>query len=173
MKLALDVHYDEAPGRSSAAGVLFGDWTDAAAIETFAEVTSIASPYIPGEFFRRELPCLLSIIEPVRARVALETVIVDGYVDLGAGRPGLGRYLFEALDKAVRVIGVAKTHFAGSEGIAITRGQSATPLWITASSDAARAADAICTMHGPYRIPTLLKRVDQLARAGLSAAAAT
>ena len=37
----------------------------------------------------------------------------------------------------------------------------------------AQAADAICTMHGPYRIPTLLKRVDQLARAGLSAAAAT
>jgi deoxyribonuclease V len=38
-------------------------------------------------------------------------------------------------------------------------------LFVTAAGIAPpRAADLVRSMHGPHRIPTLLKRTDQLAR---------
>ena len=47
----------------------------------------------------------------------------------------------------------------------MTRGESATPLFITAAGIAAETAAAhVVAMHGPFRIPTLIKRADTLAR---------
>ncbi len=64
------------------------------------------------------------------------------------------------------MIGVAKTRFAGAEAVAILRGRSHQPLFVTAAGlDARRAAELVRGMHGPHRLPTLLKRADQLARA--------
>jgi deoxyribonuclease V len=38
-------------------------------------------------------------------------------------------------------------------------------LYVTAAGiEASVAADWIAGMHGPYRVPTVLKRVDQLVR---------
>jgi deoxyribonuclease V len=65
------------------------------------------------------------------------------------------------------VVGVAKTRFAGAGGSAvpICRGGSRSPLYITAAgADAIDAAGWVAAMHGPHRVPTLLKRVDRLAR---------
>jgi deoxyribonuclease V len=46
----------------------------------------------------------------------------------------------------------------------VVRG-GARPLHVTALGlDAADAAARVAAMHGPYRLPTLLKRADQLAR---------
>lgn len=44
------------------------------------------APYQPGEFYRRELPCLLAVLAcgPVA-----EVIVVDGYVWLGPERAGL------------------------------------------------------------------------------------
>jgi len=97
-------------------------------------------------------------------------VIVDGYVWLDAnGTPGLGGHLYEALAGKVTVVGVAKTVFRGAGwAIPVTRGSSAVPLFVTAAGiDPKRAAEELKVMHGPYRLPTLLKRVDRLCRQGV------
>lgn len=83
-------------------------------------------------------------------------------------RPGLGRHLFEILGHRIPVIGVAKSRFADAPGIEILRGGSRRPLYVTSAGiDPRGASEKIRTMHGSHRIPTLLKRVDLLAR-GLS-----
>jgi len=93
-------------------------------------------------------------------------VVIDGYVWLAPGRPGLGAHLYEALGRSTAVIGVAKTRFASATGaVSILRGGSQSPLYITAiGMDLTEAAAAVTGMHGAYRMPTLVKRVDQLAR---------
>jgi deoxyribonuclease V len=93
-------------------------------------------------------------------------IIIDGYVWLGAQRPGLGAHLYESLQRRAAVIGVAKTRFVRAEPARmVLRGRSRSPLYVTAAGmDLAEAASHIRAMHGPYRIPTLLKRADQLSR---------
>lgn len=168
MKLAVDVQYQADAG--FAAGVAFRRWSDA---EPQAEYGTLVRPiedYQPGQFFRRELPCILAVLrlcpEPP------EMVIVDGYVWLdGSGRTGLGALLFDALGGAVPVIGVAKHAFQGSPHAAqVTRGASTRPLFVTAAGlKLADAAQAIASMHGAHRTPTLLKLADQLSRRGIAA----
>jgi deoxyribonuclease V len=125
-------------------------------------IESVAE-YQPGEFYRRELPCLLAVLE---RGPAAEVAVVDGYVWLGPERPGLGAHLFEALGKRIAVIGVAKTRFAGAgEAVPMYRGESRSPLYVTAAGvGVTEAAGWIARMAGPYRVPEMLKRVDQLAR---------
>jgi len=68
------------------------------------------------------------------------------------------------------VIGVAKMHFRGATAVRPVRpGNRKRPLYITAvGMDLDRASRHIQGMHGEYRIPTLLKQVDQLPRTGCS-----
>jgi deoxyribonuclease V len=74
--------------------------------------------------------------------------------------------LYQALAGKVAVIGVAKTQFAGAgAAVEVLRGRSTRPLFVTAvGMSAQRAAEHVRSMHGPDRIPTLLKHVDSLAR---------
>ncbi len=162
MIACLDVDYREAA--AFAAGLAFHDWADATpAIEKVVPVVGV-HPYQPGQFFRRELPCLLAVL---RELPPVAVVIVDGYVWLdGVSVAGLGAHLYQALARKVAVIGVAKTRFAGAGAAEeVFRGRSSRPLFITAAGmDAQRAAKQVRSMHGPNRIPTLLKHVDSLAR---------
>jgi deoxyribonuclease V len=163
VKACLDVAYRPEP---VAACVLFSDWGDAAPASERVVRLDRAEPYVPGEFFRRELPALLRALEDVPP---LEVVVIDGYAWLGEGRMGLGARLHEALGGAVPVIGVAKTPFKSAESVAVPvlRGGSLRPLWVTAAGmDGAEAAARVRGMHGEHRLPTLLKRVDQLCRTG-------
>jgi deoxyribonuclease V len=165
MIAAVDVDYRD--DEAVAAAITFREWTDAEPTEVrFARVSPVAE-YIPGEFYRRELPCLLAVIKELSEPP--ELIIIDGYVWLkDLASPGLGAKLYEALDGKIPVIGVAKTCFLSAEAITATvvRGQESTsPLHVTAvGTDAKEAALAIGRMHGPYRLPTLLKRVDQECR---------
>lgn len=159
MLACVDVDYRG--GGAVAAALLFRDWTDAApAKELVARIASVPD-YEPGQFYKRELPCLLEVLRGTRADV----VIIDGYVHLGPERrPGLGAHLAEALE--VAVVGVAKNPFHATPATPVTRGASEKPLLVTATGIAeAVAAARVRAMHGPYRIPTLLRRVDQLCRA--------
>ena len=167
MIVALDVFYFA--DFAVASGVLFRIWEDATESASCVEkVNGISlADYVPGEFYKRELPCLRRVIDKLDC---LPTVIViDGYVTLdAAGRPGLGMHLWESLAQKVPIIGVAKNRFAGipteSE---LYRGQSQRPLYVTAVGvPLDEAKTHIGSMHGKYRIPTLLKRVDQLSRQG-------
>ena len=158
-----DVDYrgDEA----NAACVMFATWGASIADGECVARVSDVEPYVPGQFYRRELPCLLAALK--KSEGEFSVVVIDGYVWLDAGgAPGLGAHLFDALEKKVPVIGVAKTRFEGAAPVEITRGSSRQPLFITAAGiDLALAASQIQVMHGPHRIPTLLKRADQLCRA--------
>jgi deoxyribonuclease V len=163
MLACVDVDY-----RSSgavAACVLFRAWSDAdSAAEHVKEIAQV-EPYQPGQFYRRELPCLLSVLAVVGE--PLETIVIDGYVWLGDEKPGLGAYLYEALDRRIPVVGVAKTRFAGAAAESVQRGESRRPLYVSAAGlDPRTAVRYIQAMHGAYRLPTLLRRVDQLCRGG-------
>jgi len=161
--VATDVRYDEHARTGLAAAVGFGAWTDAAPTrEWTVEVPDIAD-YVPGSFYERELPCLLALLEPVRDE--LDAVIVDGHVWLGPGRPGLGHHLYEALVPRIPVIGVAKSRFHGGYATEVLRPGTTRPLYVTAvGADPADAAERVRAMHGDFRLPTLLKRVDSLTR---------
>jgi deoxyribonuclease V len=147
-----------------AACVQLRDWADAAPFAEHVERIAAVEPYEPGQFYRRELPCLQAVLGRVGG--PMDVVVIDGYVWLaGEARPGLGAHLFEALGRNVPVVGVAKTQFAGAGGVPVLRGDSRRPLIVTAAGmDAAAAARHVQAMHGSFRMPTLLRRVDQLCR---------
>jgi deoxyribonuclease V len=151
MLACVDVDYRT--DHAIAAGLTFANWSDSSATATMVARIDDVEPYTPGQFYKRELPCLLEVLRPIA--VQLDVVIVDGYVWLGAGHPGLGAHLYEALARQVVVIGVAKTHFNGR------------PLYVTSAGiDAVDAAAHVRSMHGAYRLPTLLKLVDRACREG-------
>jgi len=164
MILVVDVQYEDVAANTACVGLL--TWSDAnSTLEIVERSESVPAPYEPGQFYKRELPHLLRVIEAVRRSMDVEIVIVDGHVWLHENRPGLGAHLHHALGARIAVIGVAKSEFRGGVAIPVLRGQSRQPLFVTAAGvDTARAAELVHSMHGPHRIPTLLKRADQLAR---------
>lgn len=169
-KVAVDVQYDESRDVGVAAAVVFDDWRDASPRqEHIAEHEGLAA-YVPGRFYERELPCVLPLLSALEAE-QVEVVVVDGYVDLGPEHPGLGRHLYDALGGDIAIVGVAKSRFAGVDAACVLRGDSARPLWVTATFDASVAAKLVQQMHGDFRIPTMLRRVDRLARSYVRPAA--
>lgn len=160
---SLDVHYKAAD--ANACAVVFEPGPPERIVAEYCQVIFQTEEYVPGEFYRRELPCLLAVLGQIREQIDL--IVIDGYVWLGHGRKGLGWYLFEELSGKIPVIGVAKSYFAGASGYAaVYRGMSSKPLYVTSIGlDLGEAARLIRNMGGPYRIPQVLKRADQLARA--------
>lgn len=164
MLVCLDVDYRR-NDTARAAAIFFADWGSDEASEVRVVSVAAVQPYQPGQFYVRELPCLLAVLEGHLD--GLQAIVIDGYVTLDrAGRPGLGQHLFEALGGRIPVIGVAKTAFQGSpHAVPVQRGGAQTPLYVTAAGIGLQsAADHIWQMHGPHRLPTLLKRVDCLCR---------
>ena len=164
MMICVDVDYRD--DHAIAAGVLFREWTDETPAREVVERIDGVAPYVPGEFFRRELPCLLALLARVGEPISL--VVIDGYVWLAdETHPGLGGYLYDALGRTTPVVGVAKTCFRSATlAVAVQRGEEATrPLFVTAAGiGVEEAARHVAAMHGNYRLPTLLKRVDSACR---------
>jgi deoxyribonuclease V len=163
MIFAIDVHYPDET--AFVAGILFQDWQDPAPTRQITTKIASVAAYEPGQFYKRELPCILEILAQLESLPAI--VIVDGYVYLGAAqKPGLGKYLYDALDGKAIVIGVAKNRFADTPVEAeVFRGDSQRPLYVSAIGiDLAAAKMAIEQMAGEYRIPNLLKLVDKLSK---------
>src|SRR5436190_20681828 len=97
MIVAVDVDYRT--DHAVAAAVLFNAWSDAAPAAEHTARVSPLHPYVPGQFYLRELPCLLRVLEAVK--VPLDIIVIDGYVELqelpaGGRHPGLGMHWFEA-----------------------------------------------------------------------------
>ena len=163
MILVTDVYYEGSD--ALAAGILFRDWkSDAIEKEVVKRIHYVAA-YEPGAFYKRELPCILSLLESIE--FSLETIVVDGCVTLGEdSKDGLGMHLYKALNKKIPVIGVAKSEFTGTPSeCRIFRGKSRNPLYVTSAGiPLEQAKELILTMHGENRFPTLLKKVDQLCR---------
>lgn len=166
MLLAIDVYYFQ--DQANVAGVLFNDWSDGQPQQVVVERCTQVAAYESGQFYKRELPCILQLLSVITEPI--DYIIVDGYVTLGAEKKaGLGMHLYQALlaqSKTIPIIGVAKTQFAGTPvECEVLRGQSHQPLYVTvADIELEQAKLAIKRMHGNYRLPTLLKEVDRLCR---------
>ena len=162
MILAIDVNYYD-DNSAKVAGVLFENWEDKEIKQIYISHITEVNEYISGKFYKRELPCILNILEQVTQK--LDYIVVDGYVYLNK-EMGLGAYLYEALNKKVNIIGVAKSEFRDI-GIDthLYRGESKKPLYITSAGiELSIAKKLITSMYGKYRFPTLLKEVDRLCR---------
>ena len=180
MILAVDVHYCD--NVAVAAGVSFDVWSAKKASAEYLHQIEGVEAYQPGEFYKRELPCILGLLQAYDLRPSI--IVVDGYVYLdGVSKPGLGKRLYdelyqitdqppmdEVINQKVEIIGVAKKAFLGIDRtFEIYRGDSAKPLYVTSTlSDIEQAKQHILNMSGAHRIPTLLKRVDQICRQGAS-----
>jgi deoxyribonuclease V len=162
MIVALDAQYDEAAKIGASAAVVFGHWQDSVLFAEYTAVCRQIEAYIPGQFYKRELPCLLAVLQQIKE--PLDTIVIDGYVTLG-DKPGLGIRLRDALSTKVPIVGVAKTSFRDAAAEQVLRGRSKTPLYITATGvKPTQAAANIRNMAGSFRIPTLLQLADRLAR---------
>jgi len=161
MIAAFDAHYLH-DGRASAAAVLFSEYGQAEPEAVYTISLTHVAEYLPGAFFKRELPCILELMDRIPCRP--QEVVVDGNVCLG-GAPGLGWHLYEALSRMIPVIGVAKSPCRGFSGAEVFRGLSRRPLYLTAAGlELPEACRRVESMHGGHRLPSLLKRVDREAR---------
>ncbi|HEY6278558.1 MAG TPA: endonuclease V [Streptosporangiaceae bacterium] len=159
---ATDVHYLPSGGARAVAVVA----ADAAFCHLLAdriELVAEVRPYVPGQFYLRELPPLHAVLDGLEG---LRLLIIDGYADLDpAGRPGLGAYA--QAEFGVPVVGVAKTAFRTAiHAVPVIRGERSTrPLFVTAAGMPCQdAADLVRGMAGRYRLPDALRRADALAR---------
>lgn len=162
MILAVDVHYRNEFAKVVA--VEFDEWTDRTPEKIHEEIVEQVEEYVAGEFYKRELPCILAILKKVD-QTELTAIIVDGYVQLDDdGKAGLGMYLYEALAQKIPVVGVAKRGFRDNvkHVLQIKRGKSENPLYVTSVGIALEnAADKVKNMFGKYRMPDLLRILDQ------------
>lgn len=163
MILAIDVQYTDNQGFIAA--ISFDTWDASEPNEKYETILTGIAEYNPGQFYKRELPCILQLLD--EHDLNPEIIIIDGYVTLNKeNHPGLGMHLYNARNGASKIIGVAKRSYAGiDEQSKILRGNSKNPLFITSAGiDLEEAKNNISKMHGNNRIPILLKLVDRLCR---------
>lgn len=163
MLACVDVHYGQ--DQAVAVCVSFEAWDSESWIhETRYQLPGEPEPYEPGEFYRRELPCVLGVMGTLRE--VPKIILVDSYVWLGEGKRGMGAHLHDAMGESIAVVGVAKNRFRTAESaVEVLRGNSRRPLFVSAVGiDAEEAAEGVRRMAGKHRIPLMVKRADQLAR---------
>ncbi len=163
MNAVLDVHYSD--DKAVVSCVTFSRWTDSQPVEAIKSILETPSDYVPGRFFKRELPCLLHVLGEMALR--FDTIVIDGYVHLKPPQQkGLGAHLADSLPYRVPIVGVAKNPFRLAEQYApVCRGASKKPLYVSAiHMPLDKAAGLVRSMHGNHRIPTLIKEADRLCR---------
>jgi exodeoxyribonuclease-5/deoxyribonuclease V len=163
--LAFDTYYFD--GKAKTICIEFNQWNQDKDYKVHSEIIDNIEDYIPGEFYRRELPCILSLLQKMDLR-NIDTIIVDGYIYLDDDKKyGLGGYLYEKLNQRIPIIGVAKTNFASlnKDKKNLFRGDSKKPLFITSIGiDLDDAFTKVESMAGEFRFPTLLKELDRLTK---------
>lgn len=151
-KIAIDAYY--VGNTCHVVGGIFNKWCDEHVSKFIYADVKVNSEYIPGEFYKRELPGILKLLEQVNLD-EFDTIIVDGYVHLkelgyisddgrfisGPVKRGLGCHLRTALSsyymerkpkKRLNIVGIAKTLYGDdSEYGQCYRGDSKKPLYIT------------------------------------------
>ena len=160
MILAVDVHYFGST--AVVAGVFFQKWRDAESFDTMKMVYLGFEDYEAGAFYKRELQPIMNFLS--KQKHILNTIIIDGFVHLHKPRKGLGMHLFD--QTGCPVMGIAKNPLKIACRYALVyRGKSKKPLYVSAMGfDLKHACNLIRSMHGPYRIPKLIKLADTLCR---------
>lgn len=162
MLLAVDVHYKEDYAKTVL--VLFEDWTSDVPFDIIEVTTAAVLDYEPGFFYKRELPCILEALKRVDLST-IDAILIDGYVFVDNNYShGLGGYLFEALGHKIPIVGIAKTKFQSNSDtvLEVFRGESKNPLFVSSIGlDTASVAQKTIEMFGEFRLPYLLKLMDQ------------
>ena len=163
MILAFDTYYFE--DKAKTVCLTFMDWTDPKPTNSYEEILYEVAKYEPGSFYKRELPCILSLLDKIKKEIkSINVIIVDGFVILNdQNKLGLGGHLYRQLNSSIPVIGVAKSGFYDNKKNVkeLLRGESKKPLYITAIGiDLENAFEHIKAMHGNFRMPTLLQMLD-------------
>lgn len=165
MILCFDTYYFD--NKAKTVCLAFEEWTTKDDFTVYSEVMEGIEEYIPGEFYKRELPCILSLLKKIKYE-KIEVIIVDGFVYLDDNHKlGLGGHLYNYLEEKIPIVGVAKSNFASITNCKreLRRGKSSNPLFITAVGiDIDEAVRLINNMAGDFRIPTLLKHLDTLTK---------
>lgn len=168
MILAFDTYYFD--NKAKTICVTFESWDHTDKFNHFEEIIEHVEEYIPGKFYRREMPCILSLLQKINIQ-DVEIIIIDGFVFLDDnGKLGLGGHLYQELDCKIPIIGVAKSNFASinKNKKEVFRGESKKPIYITSIGiDLDVASENIKNMSGKYRMPTLLKELDRLTKTDL------
>ncbi|MFD2581942.1 endonuclease V [Pedobacter vanadiisoli] len=165
MILSFDSYYYD--NKAKTVCLAFENWTTTNDFSVYYEILEDIEEYIPGEFYKRELPCILSLLKKIKFK-KIDVIVVDGFVFLDDNnRLGLGGHLYKQLEEKVPIIGVAKTNFASlvNNKRELKRGESKNPLFITSIGlDPDKAVEYIGSMAGDYRIPKLLQHLDSLTK---------
>jgi deoxyribonuclease V len=165
MVLAFDTYYYGTKAKTIC--LSFENWTTTESFEILAETIDVSEEYISGEFFKRELPCILSLLKKIDIKY-VSVIIIDGFVYLDDDKKlGLGGHLYNSLDKKIPIIGVAKNDFVAINKLkrVTLRGKSKKPLFVTSAGiDLDFAHKRIMDLPGDFRIPDILKRLDVLTK---------
>lgn len=166
MIYCFDTFYGEDYAKTAVVGV--DNWNSSEPKFELSDIIYEVNEYESGSFYKRELPCLLGIIQKINLDPSKDIFVIDGYVVLSDEKMlGLGGHLFNELKQEIPVIGVAKNSFytLDKHKKDILRGESKKPLYVTSMGiDLEKASQYILNMHGEFRIPTMLKLVDQKCR---------
>ena len=96
MKLAVDAYY--AGNKAKVIGVLFENFSDEKLLEIISKIVDGVAPYESGSFYKRELPCIVSLLQDLDVR-DISRIVIDGFVYLDdEGGYGLGGHLYERLE---------------------------------------------------------------------------
>ena len=168
MILAFDSYY-YGTNKAKTVCLVFEDWISNVSYKVYTEILENVSEYISGQFYKRELPCIISLLDQIKKdNIAVDFIIVDGYVYLDDSKKlGLGGHLYYTLNEEIPIIGVAKTKFSFIDNLKVDllRGESKIPLYITSIGiPLQEASQSIHSMHGKFRMPTLLKEMDRLTK---------
>ncbi len=161
MILAFDTYYFD--NKAKTVCLSFEKIEDNEPKKIYSEITENIADYEPGSFYKRELPCILSLLKKIELN-NVEYIIVDSFVYLDDnGKIGLGGHLYNELNKEIPIIGVAKSSFESNKKLtkSLLRGISKKPLYISSIGiELEKAYEKIKNMHGEYRMPTLLQILD-------------
>ncbi len=95
MILAFDTYYFE--NQAKTVCLAFETLNSNKPNATYAETLEGIADYVPGQFYKRELPCILSLLKQINT-ADVEAIVVDGYVYLDDEQTlGLGGHLYNAL----------------------------------------------------------------------------
>jgi deoxyribonuclease V len=163
VKAILDVGYR---GDSAVTACIhFREWGDPRPSAVTLSRRRHVAPYVPGRFFERELPCLLQALNEADTR--FDVLVIDGFVHLQPPLArGLGAHLAATVPGPAAVVGVAKRSLRVADRfVPVWRGRSRKPLFVSAiGMPVAEAAALVVRMHGPHRLPTLIRLADRLSR---------
>lgn len=171
--LAVDTFYH--PDKAKTVGVLFDSWDQDEPSMVIESWTTDFGPYIPGQFYLRELPPTMKLLEQVDIK-EIGVLIVDGFLqvydsEVGRLEKGLGLRLGEILrieKKDLVLVGVAKTDYREQgERWKLAepwkRGPlGSKPLWVQV--DGMRIPDlmhGLGQMKGNCRLPDMLRILDK------------